>query len=90
VTSHEAWGLGSYSFFDTNPAVVVSRGFEVPDTPGVRLHHLVTVSLGGVGTIAHIVNDTGARSDAAHQINYLADYPSHSGREEPRGTSTVR
>ncbi|MEC3979766.1 sialidase [Amycolatopsis sp. H20-H5] len=75
VTSHEAWGLGSYSYFDVNPAVVAARSFEVPDTPGVRLHHLVSVSLGGVGTIRHVVNDTGGQSDRAHQINYVPSYP---------------
>ena len=30
VKSHEAWGLGSYSFFWVNPKLHASRGFEVP------------------------------------------------------------
>jgi len=29
-------------------------------TPGVRLHHLLTVSRNNAGTIDHVVNDTGA------------------------------
>ena len=33
--------------------------FEVPVTPGVRLHDLLTVSLNRAGTIDHVVNDTG-------------------------------
>jgi hypothetical protein len=36
VTSNEAWGLGSYCFFNDNPAVVAAHAFEVPDTPGVK------------------------------------------------------
>lgn len=31
------------------------HAFEVPDKPGVILHDLLTVSLGGVGTITHVV-----------------------------------
>jgi hypothetical protein len=49
VTSHEAWGVGVYCFFNVNNSVTASRGFEVPNTAGVRFHDLVTVSLGGVG-----------------------------------------
>jgi len=66
VRRHEAWGLGSYCYFtldgqDTH--VVAARAFEVPETPGVRLHSLVTVSLGGHGTIRHIVNDSGPSTE---------------------------
>ena len=57
---HEAWGLGSYCFFNTDPTIHAARSFEVPVTAGVRLHDLLTVSLGGIGTIDHVVNDTGA------------------------------
>ena len=60
VKVHEAWGLGSYCFFNTDPTIHAARSFEVPVTAGVRLHDLLTVSLGGIGTIDHVVNDTGA------------------------------
>jgi hypothetical protein len=59
VTSHEAWGLGSYCNFNVNPAVHADRGFEVPVTAGVRMHDLLTVSLGGMGVIDHVINNTG-------------------------------
>ena len=36
----------------------MGRGFEVPVTPGVQLHDLLTVQL-GAGTLDHVVNDTG-------------------------------
>ncbi|MDX6249955.1 MAG: hypothetical protein QOF10_3315 [Kribbellaceae bacterium] len=75
VTSHEAWGVGSYSFFNTNPSIVASRSFEVPDTPGVRFHDLVSVSLGGVGTIANVINNTGGTANAATQQRYVVSYP---------------
>ena len=78
VTTHEAWGLGSYSNFtsDTEEAeIVVDNGFEVPkNVPGVKLHHLLTVSLGGEGIFAAIVNGVGERQEAT-EPKYLAEYP---------------
>jgi hypothetical protein len=75
VNTHEAWGVGAYCFFNTNPAVVASRGFEAPNKSGVRFHGLVTVSLGGVGTINRVINDTGEVANQPHQVSYLANYP---------------
>ncbi|MFC5824660.1 RICIN domain-containing protein [Nonomuraea insulae] len=75
VTSHEAWGLGSYCYFSANPAVVADRAFEVPNTPGVRFHHMVTVSLGGTGTIARVINSTGGPSNSSTNVANLTEYP---------------
>jgi Alpha-L-arabinofuranosidase B (ABFB) domain/F5/8 type C domain len=61
VTSHELWGGGSYSFFQANPAVIVSRGFEAPNNPNVKFHSIFTVSLGNVGTITNVINNVGAQ-----------------------------
>jgi hypothetical protein len=59
VKTHEAWGLGSYCFFNVNPTVHATRSFEVPVTAGVTFHDLLTVNL-SAGTIDHVINDTGA------------------------------
>jgi F5/8 type C domain len=75
VTTHEAWGLGSYCFFNVDPSVVSERAFEVPDTAGVRFHNMVIVSLGGKGTINHVINNTGGPANSANGIFYLNDYP---------------
>jgi hypothetical protein len=75
VTSHEAWGLGSYCYFNVNPAVVAAHAFEVPNTPGVKFHDMVTVSLGGTGTISHVINDSGAAVNSGHQVTDLVSYP---------------
>jgi hypothetical protein len=74
VTTHEAWGVGSYCFF-TNPAVTASRGFEAPNRSTVRFHGLATVSLGGVGTINRVINDTGEVANQQHQVSFVANYP---------------
>jgi hypothetical protein len=76
VETHEGWGLGSYCFFNVNPKIHAAHGFEVPDGPGIKLHDLLTVSLGGVGVIDHVVNNTGAPAQGAATIpSYLAGYP---------------
>ncbi len=68
VKTHEAWGLGSYCFFNVDPTIHATRGFEVPVTAGVKLHDLLTVSLGGNGVIDHVVNDTGGPAQGAATI----------------------
>jgi hypothetical protein len=69
VKTHEAWGLGSYCFFNVDPTIHATRAFEVPkNTAGVKLHDILTVSLGGVGVIDHVVNDTGAAAEGAATI----------------------
>jgi hypothetical protein len=75
VTTHEAWGVGSYCYFDVNPAIVETSSFEAPNTPGVKFHDLLTVSLGGVGTISHIINSTGSAVNSTTNNAYLASYP---------------
>ncbi|MEU8300082.1 discoidin domain-containing protein [Micromonospora sp. NPDC048909] len=75
VTSHQAWGTGSYCYFNVNPAVVADRAYEVPTNPNVRFTNMVTVSLGGVGTINRVINNTGGTANAANQQVYLTTYP---------------
>jgi hypothetical protein len=60
VQQFEGWGLGSYCFFRVNPAIHATHAFEVPVQTGIKLHDILTVSLGGVGVIDHVVNDYGA------------------------------
>jgi hypothetical protein len=60
VGTHEAWGLGSYIYTNVDPTLHASNAFEVPMTPGVRMHDLLTVSLNHAGTIDHVINGLGA------------------------------
>ena len=75
VRSHQGWGLGAYCFFEVNPSIVNAHAFEVPNSPGVQFHDLVTVSLGGVGTIEHVINDTGGTANSSNQVIDLVSYP---------------
>jgi hypothetical protein len=61
VTSHQAWGLGSYCVFTQNADVFTDRAYEVPDTRGVVFTDLMIVCLNGAGGggIQHCINDFG-------------------------------
>ncbi|WP_426502221.1 discoidin domain-containing protein [Dactylosporangium sp. McL0621] len=58
VTSHEAWGMGSYCVFTTDPSIAAYHSFEAPVNADVKFHDILTVSL-GKGSITHVINDTG-------------------------------
>jgi len=75
VTSHQAWGVGVYCFFNVNNAIKLGNGFEAPNTSGVQFHHLTTVSLGGVGEITHIINGQGVTADPNNFIATMTQYP---------------
>jgi len=74
VTTHEAWGLGVYSYF-RDSASKLENAIETPNFTGIKIHHMTTVWLNGMAgsEITHIINGTGARvyasspSDAMRQ-----------------------
>jgi hypothetical protein len=75
VTGHQAYGLGSYCYFNANPSVTADRAFEVPDNPNDRFTSMVTVSLGGSGTISHVIDGTGGPSNSSTDVADLVRYP---------------
>jgi hypothetical protein len=75
VTSHQAYGMGSYCYFNVNPAVVNDHAFEAPSTSGVQFHDLLTVSLGGVGVIEHVINGTGGATPSNTTPVDVTSYP---------------
>jgi len=75
VKFHQAFGMGAYCNFEVDPSIINDHAFEVPATSGVQFKDLVTVSLGGVGTIEHVINETGATANSADQVIDLASFP---------------
>ncbi|MFD9699926.1 discoidin domain-containing protein [Lentzea sp. NPDC059081] len=75
VTTHQAFGVGVYAFNQADPSIVTDNAFEAPNRSGVKFTHLVSVSLGGVGTIANVINGTGGQADLANQVRYVVSYP---------------
>jgi hypothetical protein len=75
VQTHEAWGLGSYCFFNVDPTIHASHAFEVPVAAGVKMHDLLSLSITAHGVIDHVVNDTGAPTDANTNPSNVVSYP---------------
>ena len=75
VKTHEGWGLGSYCFFNVDPTIHASRAFEVPVTPGVKLHDILSLSITNHGTIDHVVNDVGAPTPPDTTPVNIVSYP---------------
>ncbi|MBE7211938.1 MAG: coagulation factor 5/8 type domain-containing protein [Gluconacetobacter diazotrophicus] len=75
VTSHQAYGLGVYSYFDQGVAITEDSAISVPNASGVAIHDAATVLLNGSGQITHIVNGSGAAARTAGQEETLNSYP---------------
>ncbi len=75
VTTFEAWGLGSYCYFNVNPAVVSARAYEAPNVAGVKWHNLSTVSLGNNGAIINVINTTGPQTPTNSTPATVTTYP---------------
>ncbi|MFI9007863.1 hypothetical protein ACIGNX_11600 [Actinosynnema sp. NPDC053489] len=76
VREHTLHGGGVYVFNQNNPSIHTENGFEVPRTPGVKLHHVMTVNL-SAGVIDHVVNGVGGPADLTNvgAPVYVAQYP---------------
>jgi hypothetical protein len=75
VTRHEAWGLGIYSVF-RHPDVVLTRAIEVPEKPGVRFHHMITVALDDKGAIENVIDNAGGSTSIQPRITpKLSEFP---------------
>jgi hypothetical protein len=76
VQTHDLYGGGVYVFNRNDPSIHTENGFEVPETPGVRLHHIMTVNL-SAGIIDHVVNGVGGPADTTRIGSpvYIVEYP---------------
>ncbi|WP_208687390.1 coagulation factor 5/8 type domain-containing protein [Streptomyces sp. ID38640] len=76
VTTHEGWGLGSYCYYNVDPTIRQEHGFQAPAKPGVKLHHLLVVSLGGKGQYEHVINSIGAPTSGTSTVpSTVVSYP---------------
>jgi hypothetical protein len=77
VKTHNLYGAGVYVFNQLNPSIHTANGFEVPNRPGVKLHHIMTVNL-SAGTIDHVVNGVGGPASVEAGVGVpvdVTDYP---------------
>ncbi|MGW4462995.1 adenylyl cyclase [Micromonospora sp. NPDC004704] len=75
VREHEAWGLGVYSYFNQEVDIRADRGIEVPRTPKVKFHNMVTVFLDGSGGIERTINDAGTPVVGSYGTSTIVSYP---------------
>jgi hypothetical protein len=75
VRTHEAWGLGVYSFFNQGVDIRADRAIEVPSTPGVRFHDMITVFLSGSGGIERTINEAGTPVVGSFGTSTIVGYP---------------
>jgi hypothetical protein len=69
VKTFNAWGIGSYSFFNQGVDIHSANGFVVPTTlaPGsVKNAFTIFLSTAGFGGIDHVINGTGGSSTIAN------------------------
>ncbi|MEU8866012.1 coagulation factor 5/8 type domain-containing protein [Streptomyces umbrinus] len=76
VTTHEAWGMGSYCYYNVNPAILQHHGFATPVNPNVKFHNIMVISLGGQGQYERVINDTGSPTSGSNTVpSVVTSYP---------------
>ena len=76
VDHHLAVGMGIYANFTADPSIVLESAIQAPEKPDVQFLDVTTISLGGgMGTIAHIVNEEGAAAKKGATRQTLNRYP---------------
>jgi hypothetical protein len=74
VTAFQGYGLGVYCNFDVNNSVVSANALTSPSSSGVQWHDMVTISLGGAGTISHVINGTGSSVSSSNEKADVTSY----------------
>ncbi len=86
VTTHQAYGLGVYSYFNQGIAIIANSGITVPVATGVTVTHAVTVFLTGSGQITYTiasdsptVNNAGTVVQSGATTSYVTSYGGSGG-----------
>ncbi|WP_221312720.1 coagulation factor 5/8 type domain-containing protein [Granulicella aggregans] len=77
VKTHQAYGLGIYSFFNHGINIIEDNAMTVPQSNGIAIHDAGTVFLNGSGQITHVINGTGGTVSAANSgtVSPVVTYP---------------
>jgi hypothetical protein len=66
ATTHQAYGLGIYSFFNQGINIIEDNAMTVPNKSGVAIDDVGTIWLNGSGQITHVINGQGALVDSSN------------------------
>ncbi len=59
VTSHQAYGLGVYSYFDQGVTITADNAITAPQVGGVSMNDMTSVYLNGSGGISNVIDGIG-------------------------------
>ncbi len=80
VKEHHSMGMGSYAVFTgTDGNVNKKNGFEIPNTPGVKLEKMCVTRFSGPGNILNVINGTGGST--ATGVKRVALYTNGAGAQ---------
>jgi Malectin domain/Fibronectin type III domain len=86
VTTHQAYGLGVYSYFNQGVDIIANSGILAPIAEGVRFTDSVSVFLAGSGQINYnlasdspTADNAGTVADSASYISYVTAWGGTSG-----------
>jgi fibronectin type 3 domain-containing protein len=86
VTTHQAYGLGVYSYFNQGVNIIANSGILAPVADGVKFTDSVSVFLAGNGQINYniasnspTVDNAGTAADSASYISYITSWGGTSG-----------
>ncbi|HET9060878.1 MAG TPA: discoidin domain-containing protein [Acidimicrobiales bacterium] len=71
VTNFQAWGVGSYCFFNQGVDIHNAMAFQAPTAAGVQFHDLMTAFLTGSGGIDSVINGKGSAINSSNQTSYI-------------------
>jgi hypothetical protein len=76
ATTHQAYGLGIYSFFNQGINIIEDNAMTVPNN-GTAIHDVGTVFLSGSGQITHVINGQGATVNSSNpgSLSPVVSYP---------------
>jgi hypothetical protein len=77
ATTHQAYGLGIYSFFNQGLNIIEDNAMTVPNKSGIAIHDVGTVFLNGSGQITHVINGQGTTANSSNggSLNPVVLYP---------------
>jgi hypothetical protein len=77
VGTHQAYGLGIYSFFEEGINIIEDNAMTVPAKPGVTVDDVGSVFLSGSGQITHVINGVGGtvNSSNAGTLSPVVTFP---------------